>query len=112
VVLLVEGLSTGVRVTARLPVLPAYPWLTILLTVLRVAVALQQFTAGWMVLGDRPPGARLARWAYAESTMLLSLELGFRLAPSNIFPAYRWWFVGLYAMYSVIGLIAFRHPRD
>ena len=105
--LLLEGLSTGLRTATRLPTIVVYPWIAIAFVGVRLGVALQQFTAGWMVIGGRMPGPRLARWAYAQSAVLVTLEIGFRFAPTNIFPSYRWWFVAAYWAYAVAGILVF-----
>jgi hypothetical protein len=105
--LIMEALSTGLRAATRLPMVAVYPWLTVAFMALRLAVALQQFTAGWMAIGRRPPASRLARWVYAQSALLVTLELGFRFAPTNIFPSYRWWFVGGYWAYALAGILVF-----
>src|SRR5688572_7721403 len=114
VLLIVEGLSSVVRAVMRLQVIIVYPWMTVLFMAARLVVAIQQFTAGWLALGDRPLASVMARWAYLQSAALLTVELGFRFAPTNIFPAYRWWLVGGYWIYALIGIAVFRlaHRRD
>lgn len=111
VLLLLEGLSTALRTTTRLTVLLVYPPLTIAFIAARFLVAVQQFSAGWMVMSGRPPGPPIARWALLESAVLLTLELGFRFAPTNLFPAYRWWAVGGYWAYALVGIFVFRPDR-
>ena len=109
--LLLEGLSTALRTTTRLPVLMVYPPLTIAFMATRFLVAVQQFSAGWIVMGGRPPGPLIARWALLESAVLVTFELGFGFAPTNLFPAYRWWAVGWYWAYALTGLSVFRSQR-
>ncbi len=106
--LVLEGLSSALRFATRLPVLMFYPPLTIAFVVARLAVAVQQFSAGWMVMSGRPPGPTIARWALAESAVLVTFELGLGFAPTNLFPAYRWWAVGLYWAYALTGILVFR----
>jgi hypothetical protein len=108
VLLIVEGLSSALRTAMRLQVIIVYPWVTVLFTAMRLVVAVQQFTAGWLALGNRPPSSVIARWAYLQSATLLTFELGFRFSPTNVFPAYRWWFVGAYWIYVLIGIAIFR----
>ena len=109
--LLLEGLSTALRTTTRLPVLMVYPPLTIAFMATRFLVAVQQFSAGWIVMGGRPPGPLIARWALLESAVLVTFELGFGFAPTNLFPSYRWWAVGWYWAYALTGLFFFRPDR-
>ena len=106
--LMLEGLSSALRFASRLSVLMVYPPLTIAFIAARFLVAVQQFSAGWMVMGGRPPGPLVARWALAESAVLVTFELGLGLAPTNLFPLYRWWAVGLYWAYALTGILVFR----
>ena len=112
VLLLFEGIASGLRAVNRLPVLFIYPLDTAAFMVLRLVIALQQFAAGWMVRTRRPLGPVLARWVYPQSAVLLTLELGIGLAPTNIFPAYRWWFVAAYGVYAAAGLAVFRRRAE
>jgi hypothetical protein len=109
--LILEGLSSALRFASRLSVLMVYPPLTVAFVAARFIVAIQQFGAGWMVIGGRPPGPPMARWALAASAVLVTLELGLGFAPTNLFPAYRWWAVGLYWAYALTGIFVFRQGR-
>ena len=109
--LILEGLSSALKFSSRLSILTIYPPLTIAFVGARVVVAVQQFAAGWMVIGGRLPGPALARWTFAESAVLITFELGFRFAPSSLFPAFRWWAVGLYWLYAAAGILVFRSKR-
>jgi hypothetical protein len=111
VLLTLEGLSSALRAVIRLPALMVYPPLTISFLAARFIVAVQQFGAGWMVIGGRPPGPSFARVALAQSAVLVTFELGFGLAPTSLFPAYRWWAVGVYWIYALIGILVFRPER-
>ena len=109
--LLLEGLSSALRFATRFSYVMIYPALTVSLIAMRLVVAVQQFGAGWMVIGGRPPGPPFARVALAQSAVLVTFELGFGLAPTNLFPAYRWWAVGVYWIYALIGILVFRPER-
>ena len=111
VVLILEGLSSALRFATRPSVLTIYPPLTIAFIGARLVVAVQQFAAGWMVIGGRLPGPALARWTFAESAVLITFEIGLRFAPSSLFPAFRWWAVGLYWLYAAAGILVFRSNR-
>jgi hypothetical protein len=110
--LLLEALSSALRFASRLPVLMIYPALTVAFIAARFFVAFQQFAAGWMVIGRRPPGPRVARWVMAESAVLVTFEIGFGFAPTNLFPAYRWWAVGAYWIFTAVGIFVFRTRRQ
>jgi hypothetical protein len=99
--LIVEGLSSGLRTVQRLPVLIHYPGLTPGVVLLRAAVAVAQFTGGWTLLAGRPFGPTAATWVYVASAVLVTLEIGIGLAPTSLFPAYRWPAVALYWLYAL-----------
>ena len=42
---------------------------------------------------------------------ILVALVAFAFAPSSLFPAYRWWAVGLYWIYAVVGIVVFRPER-
>jgi hypothetical protein len=106
--LLLEGLATGVRFVTRVPILVVYPPLTIAFVVLRLGVALAQFTSGWMLLNGRPAGSSFGRWTYGVSAALVTFEIGLGFAPTSLFPAYRWPAVGLYWLYALAAIAALR----
>lgn len=106
--LILEGLSSALRFATRLSVLAFYPPVTIAFVVVRLIIAVQQFSAGWMVISGRTLGPVLAPWVLLESAVLVTLEIGLAFAPTNLFPAYRWWAVGFYWVYALIGIVIFR----
>jgi hypothetical protein len=110
-ILILEGLSSAVRFLTRVSVFGVYPPVTLAFIGARLLVAAQQFAAGWMVLGRRPFGPTFARWVLVQSALLHTLTLGFGLAPTSIFPAYRWWAVGAYWIYALLGVVIFRSKR-
>ena len=107
-ILLLEGLASALRVTTRLSAFMVYPAATVVFMALRLVVAVQQFTAGWMTINGRPFARTLAPWVYLQSAILVTFELGFRFAPTNLFPTFRWWAVGLYWLYAAAGIYTFR----
>jgi hypothetical protein len=111
VALVVEGLSTGVTTVGRLPGLVVYPALTIAIIALRGLVGIVQFVAGWLVLRRQAPGASVGRGVLAASACLVTLELGFGLAPTSLFHTYHWPVVGLYWIYAVIGIVVLGTAR-
>jgi hypothetical protein len=109
--LVLEGLSSALRFLTRLSVLSVYPPFTLAFIGARFLVAVQQFAAGWMVFGRRPPGLLFARWVLVQSALLYTVGLGFGFAPTSLFPAHRWWVVGAYWVYALAGLVIFRPTR-
>jgi hypothetical protein len=83
-----------------------YSWVAVTLMALRFLVALLQFTAAWGLFNRHPLGGVLGLWSFLASAGLLTLELGLRLAPTSLFPTYRWPAVLLYWIYAVSGAYA------
>jgi hypothetical protein len=101
VLLVLEALSSAIRMAGRLPVLVVYPWLTLAVMAIRMGVAVLQLTAGWMLLQDQRRGRALGFWSCLASAALFTFEIGLRFAPTNLFPTYRWPAVGLYWTYAL-----------
>ena len=110
-ILVAEGLASALRFVTRLSVITIYPGLTVGFWIGRLLVAVQQFTAGSMVMSGRPLGRDLAPWTYLQSALLLTFELGLGFASTNIFPTHRWWAVAGYWVYAAIGIAVFRAGR-
>jgi hypothetical protein len=102
--LLLEGVSTGLWIARLVPMLGAYGTATTLLILVRGVVAATQCMAGWLMFDDRPPATPMAIWSLLASAVLITLELGARLAPSDNDPTFRWYVVGAYWVYA-LGLV-------
>jgi hypothetical protein len=102
--LLLESLSTAARTAGRLAVLSIYPWPTLAFIGARMCIAVLQFSSGWMIFTRSSIGWPLGRRTFLISACLVTLELGFGLVPTNLFPTYRWPAVGLYWVYALIGV--------
>ena len=102
--LLGEAIFTGAWLARLLVMLPAYGWTTLAVIGLRVLMALGQVVASVRLSRDERAGATLAAWVFVASAVLLALELGARLRPTNIFPAHRWVVVAIYAVYALVGV--------
>ena len=74
----------------------------------RVVVTALQLTAGSLLLRRRPPAVPLALAALVSSAALLTLEAGFRLAPSGVYSFWRWQVVAAYAVYALVGVLILR----
>ena len=91
----VETLASFVKVA------PAYDALVWLMTALRGLVTLGQGMVV-MLLGRRaPPTAVFGRAVAIGSTVVLTLEIGARLAPSNLLPGTRAPVIAAYSAYAV-----------
>jgi len=102
--LVAESALTALWMTGLLPTLAVYDDVTLALIALRVIVALVGFAAGVMLLRGQAPGPLFARVALLVSAPLQTVEIGFRLTPSNLFPDYRWPVVAAYWVYACVAL--------
>lgn len=98
--LVVDGLLSALWVARLVPVVAAYDPLVLLLILARGLVSALLITAGSMLFRAAPPGPLFARSAVLTSALLLTLEIGFRLSPSSLFPSYRWPAVAGYWAYA------------
>jgi hypothetical protein len=101
VLLILEGLSSGVWVAGLLGSLQGHGAVAVILVLARGLVGALQFTSGWLLLTRRLPAIVLAQAALLVSALLVVLETGFRLVPSNAVPTYRWLWVAVYLAYAL-----------
>jgi hypothetical protein len=99
--LIAEGLLGALWLANLVPVIAAHGPVTIALIVARGLVAAAQLMSGWLLIRRRPPGAPIARGALLASAALVILEIGLRLAPSNLDPTFRWPVVAAYGAYAM-----------
>jgi len=110
--LIAEALFSALRLATLLPQLGIYDPLAIGLIVARGALGALQFTGGWMLANHRPAGPVLARWALAGGAVLTVLDVGFRLAPSNVYYWYRWQYTGAYLAYAAMAIAVLSRYRS
>ena len=72
----------------------------------RAAVGAVEVVAAWLLLRGSMSSRPLAIAALAASAVLVPLETGWRLVPTNLDPTYRWWLVGAYWAYALVGIRA------
>lgn len=99
--LIVEGLSTGLWIAKLVPMLSAFDAPVLTLMIVRGLVGAMQLAGGVFLLGHRPAAAMLSRWALIASATLTTLEIGARMAPGNLGPGLRWPLVGAYWCYAI-----------
>jgi hypothetical protein len=104
--LVVEGLSTGLWIARLVPRLSGFDAFVVVLMVMRGLVGAMQLTGGVFLLGRRAAAVTLSRWALIASAILTTLEIGERLAPSGLVPSLRWPLVGAYWIYA-LGAVAY-----
>ena len=98
--LFLEGTLTVAWLTSLLSTVSIYDVRTQLIIAARGLVGTLQLTSAWMLLGERLPARTFATWAFALSAILLAVEVGARLSPSNLDPTFRWPVVVLYSVYA------------
>jgi hypothetical protein len=100
--LVLEVLNSTLYALRIVSVAPVYGVVVLAMVGLRIAVTALQATAGWQLLTRAPSGLALARLGFAVSAVVIVLELGFRLAPSNVLPGWRYPTVAAYCTYAVV----------
>lgn len=100
-VMMAEGLETGVDTAVLLPGIGVYDGPALALLTLRALVGVALFSAGWILYGRREIPMRAAAATLVLSAALRTIELGARVTPTNLFPSYRWAAIGLYWGYAL-----------
>ena len=102
ILLMLEATQTGLWVAGLLPTFTVYDWIAIAVIVLRAMVGAFQFASGWLLIRRLPPADRFAESAFLASAALMTVEIGFGVAPSSLFPEFRWPVVGAYWLYALL----------
>lgn len=114
--LMLEGVTSGLWIARLLPSLGVRGRTVVVLLGLRAIVSSAQIVGAAMLRVRRPSGPPLARAALVGSAMLIPLEVGLRLVPTNLDPTWRWWLVAAYWIYAGVALWAlgrlFTRPAD
>jgi hypothetical protein len=87
--------------------LPSLGWRdrsSVALMLARGAVGAMQLSTGSGLASGRRSAASLARWALVLSAGLLTIELGWRMTPTNLDPTYRWPVVAAYWIYVGVAI--------
>jgi hypothetical protein len=99
--LVVEGLSTGLWIARIVPMLSYLNALIIALAILRGLTGAMQTVGGFSLLAGRRHTIGLCQVSLIASAMLTTLEIGARIAPSNLDPTWRWPLTGAYWVYAI-----------
>ena len=75
-----------------------------LLIVARGFVGALQFAGGWTLAARRPAGHVLARAALLVAAVITTLDVGFDLAPMDVYPWWRWQVAGAYWIYAIVAI--------
>ena len=99
--LMLEGLSTGLWIAKFVPRLSGQDAVVVVLMAIRGLVGAMQLTGGVFLIGRRPAAATLSQWALIASATLTTFEIGERMAPNNLVPSLRWPLVCAYWAYAI-----------
>ena len=106
--LIVEALMTSLWIARHISGMTSRDTITIVLFVIRAITGAFAVVSGVWLIERRPIARPIARAVLLASAMLTTLELGFRLAPSSLDPAWRWPVVVASWIYAAVWLIVLR----
>jgi hypothetical protein len=109
--LIVEGLSTGLWIARVVPMLGGFGLAALLLAVLRCFVGAMQLVGGIFLIGGRRSAVSLSRTALIASAIVTTFEIGERITPNNLMPGLRWPLVIAYWIYALLAS-AFLRNRE
>lgn len=107
----VEAILNALYVAGLLSALPGHRWTAVTLILARGVVGALQYVAGTRLHNDEPSGRTLATMALLSAAALTTLDVGFNLAPTPIYPWWRWQTVGIYWTYALLASLAVRRAR-
>jgi hypothetical protein len=99
-VLIVEALGTALWLAGRLDSLLAFGALVVLFAGARAVVGVLQFTGGWLLFSKRPQAPAFARAAIVSSAVVTTVDVAWRITPSDLDPSHRWIVIVSYLAWS------------
>jgi hypothetical protein len=107
-----ESFLAALYLSQLISALPGHDASVIAVILARGGVGALQFTAGWLLGARRQTGFVVAPWAIVCGAAWELLAVGFNLAPTSIYPWWRWQATGAYALYAgVMWLLVQRQAR-
>lgn len=103
--LLFESAFNALHVAGLLAVIGGYDPVAKLLIVTRGLVGALQFAGGWTLMARRPAGSVLARAALVAAAIVTTLDVGFDLAPMDVYPWWRWQVTAAYWAYAIVAFL-------
>ena len=107
--LIAEALFGALNFTQLIPQIVIYTPLTIALILLRAVVNAFLFVGGWTLANRRPQGPALARHALAAGAVLTLFDVGLNLAPTMIYPWWRWQVTAGYFIYAMTCILILKY---
>jgi hypothetical protein len=99
--ILIEATFSSLGIAKLLPAIVFLGPLAWVLAAARLVLTVLEFTAVTFLLHHRDAGPMLARRVLLASACLVVVEVGLRLAPTNLDPTFKWWVVSAYWVYVV-----------
>jgi hypothetical protein len=109
--LIAEAMFAGLRLAGLVPQLAAYDAVAVALILARGLLGALQFAGGWMIASRRAQGLVLGQWAFIGGALLTLLDVGLNLAPTDVYPWYRWHVTVAYGLYAAVGWQVLHHAR-
>ena len=106
VLFIAESFLAALYLSQLISALPGHDASVIAVILARGLVGALQFTAGWLLAARRATGLVVARWAIVCAVTWELLAVGFNLAPTSVYPWFRWQVTGAYALYAAVMWLA------
>jgi hypothetical protein len=103
--LLAESAFNALHVAGLLTVFGGYDPVAKLLIIARGLTGGLQFAGGWTLMARRPAGSVLARAALVAAAIVTTLDVGFDLAPMDVYPWWRWQVTAAYWAYAILATL-------
>ena len=110
--LLAESLFGAVRVAGLLSTLGGHDVIAVVLILLRGLLGALQFIAGWLLATHRPQGYALAQGAFLAGAILTPFDVGLGLAPTSVYPWYRWHVTAAYCVFALAAARFLRRQQE
>ena len=106
--ILIEVLLASLWIVQLLPSLAYRGALSCVLIGARAVLTAVEFMAARLLMKGEAAAPILARRVLLASACLMTLEVGFRLTPTNLDPTFKWWIVGSYWLYVLAAWLMLR----
>jgi hypothetical protein len=106
--LLLEAALSALWIWGLVPGFPARDMATIAIVSTRGVVSVFQMVSSWCLRTGRPFAATLTQRTLVAAGLLMTLEIGFRLAPTNLDPTFTWHVVIAYWAYVALAVLTLR----
>ena len=106
--LTLDAALAAVGVASVLAGAAGHATLVLVMIALRALTAALEAAGAWLLIGRRPAGVPIVRAAVVAAAVWVTAGIGFRLAPTNLDPAFRLPTVAAYWMVALLVLALLR----